>query len=944
MEPPPGHVILEQIGQGDRSGSRNHLQVGIEAGGPFVDAKHIYAAGGCGEFEQYALGMIRSDKGGYMELMMEQIRLSQGEITIDTEKETSYSVHIPNHNNSLEGAANMSYTEMLLGGDSTIENTYLQEGMSGWGASSITETGGSSNTSNQATTMECNSDLENVEAVYHRNLLETMQIECLPFSVAGLADPIAPTPHDETGLEEADIETKRTDGDEELTEEQIEDFILSEQIAASEGNNASIDSKYTPQIGMEFETKEDAQHFLCFYGFLAGFKPVITHTYRTTSRKRNNEITKIEIKCDRHGKTVTGESESTEQDMSVPQGAQDTKEKRNTNVHIKTDCKVVMVIKEKQNRWVIARLDLDHNHELVPDDSTQLFSGHKYMTDMEKGVIRTLNHNNIPTRKMIAILSYLRGSMTALPYKKKDVSNYRTKINRELTGNDMTQVLRFFQDKQKEDPSFFYKFEIGEDKKVKHMFWADAASIKYYEQYGDCVSFDTTYMTNKYNLPFAPFVGITGHGHTCLFACAFISDETAETFKWIFTTFLEAMGGKHPQTIITDQDKAMRSAIQQVFPDTVHRNCFFHIKSKCYQKNGNCFAKNIGLPEMFEDIVNCSLTVSEFEMDWKKMIEGYHLENNKYFCKMWETRDRFIPVYFKNDFFPFLQSTGRSEGTNSRFKDNVGSTYSVMSFLREYTRIMDQVRVSEELEDNESKKKRPKELMFGYTIEKQAQEIYNRNIFRKFQLQLKGTSKLNYKRAHKDHVFEVYPKANQRWRKRETGITSTTEEVQTGTHPVLRHNLLSRKAATLTSSAAKTDRTMQFVSDEIDRIQEKVNQMLSIEEDAPKTVLSNEADGESVESGSSRQLTEVLENPAAIKQKGRPKKPTRLKPLVEEIRKKMTKAEEKKTRRQRMEHPELDQVVHKSQQQGGFLMMAGVQKTAQNNQIGQMPKSFHPPY
>ncbi|WVZ88050.1 hypothetical protein U9M48_034607 [Paspalum notatum var. saurae] len=891
MEPPPGHVTLEQIGQGDRSGSRNQLQVGIEAGGPFVDAKHIYAAGGCGEFEQYALGIIRSDKR-----------------------------------------------------------------MSGWGASSITETGGSSNTSNQAMTMECNSDLENAEAVYHRNLLETMRIECLPFSMAGLADPIAPTPHDETGLEEADTETKRTDGDEELTEEQIEDFILSEQIAASEGNNASIDSKYTPQIGMEFETKEDAQHFLCFYGFLAGFKPVITHTYRTTSRKRNNEITKIEIKCDRHGKTVTGESESTEQDMSVPQGAQDTKEKRNTNVHIKTDCKVVMVIKEKQNMWVIARLDLDHNHELVPDDSTQLFSGHKYMTYMEKGVIRTLNHNNILTRKMIAILSYLRGSMTALPYKKKDVSNYRTKINRELTGNDMTQVLRFFQDKQKEDPSFFYKFEIGEDKKVKHMFWADAASIKYYEQYGDCVSFDTTYMTNKYNLPFAPFVGITGHGHTCLFACAFISDETAETFKWIFTTFLEAMGGKHPQTIITDQDKAMRSAIQQVFPDTVHRNCFFHIKSKCYQKNGNCFAKNIGLPKMFEDIVNYSLTVSEFEMDWKKMIEGYHLENNKYLCKMWETRDMFIPVYFKNDFFPFLQSIGRSEGTNSRFKDNVGSTYSVMSFLREYTRIMDQVRVSEELEDNESKKKRPKELMFGYTIEKQAQEIYNRNIFRKFQLQLKETSKLNYKRAHKDHVFEVYPKANQvrqvhrprrylaminltkgveeltcicgkfdkdgilcshilkvlveedvmvipekyllqRWRKRETGITSTTEEVQTWTHPVLRHNLLSRKAATLTSSAAKTDRTMQFVSDEIDRIQEKVNQMLSIEEDAPKTVPSNVADGESVESGSSRQLTEVLENPAAIKQKGRPKKPTRLKPLVEEIRKKMTKAEEKKNKK-----------------------------------------------
>ena len=69
-------------------------------------------------------------------------------------------------------------------------------------------------------------------------------------------------------------------------------------------------------------------------------------------------------------------------------------------------------------------------------------------------------------------------------------------------------------------------------------------------------------MINKCNLPFAPFVGVIGHGHTCLFGCAFICDETIETFKWVFKAFIEAMGGKHPATIITDQDAAMKSAIQ----------------------------------------------------------------------------------------------------------------------------------------------------------------------------------------------------------------------------------------------------------------------------------------------------------------------------------------------------------------------------------------------
>ena len=65
-------------------------------------------------------------------------------------------------------------------------------------------------------------------------------------------------------------------------------------------------------------------------------------------------------------------------------------------------------------------------------------------------------------------------------------------------------------------------------------------------------------MTNRYNLPFAPIVGISGHGHTLIFGCAFISDKTTDTFKWLFEAFLESMGGKHPKTIITDQDQAMR--------------------------------------------------------------------------------------------------------------------------------------------------------------------------------------------------------------------------------------------------------------------------------------------------------------------------------------------------------------------------------------------------
>ncbi|KAK1272213.1 Protein FAR1-RELATED SEQUENCE 5 [Acorus gramineus] len=34
-----------------------------------------------------------------------------------------------------------------------------------------------------------------------------------------------------------------------------------------------------------------------------------------------------------------------------------------------------------------------------------------------------------------------------------------------------------------------------------------------YESFSDVISFDSTYLTNKYDMPFAPFVGVNHHGH-----------------------------------------------------------------------------------------------------------------------------------------------------------------------------------------------------------------------------------------------------------------------------------------------------------------------------------------------------------------------------------------------------------------------------------------------
>ena len=51
---------------------------------------------------------------------------------------------------------------------------------------------------------------------------------------------------------------------------------------------------------------------------------------------------------------------------------------------------------------------------------------------------------------------------------------------------------------------------------VNNVFWVDTRSRATCESFGDVVTFDTTYLTNKYEMPFAVFVGVNHYGQTCL--------------------------------------------------------------------------------------------------------------------------------------------------------------------------------------------------------------------------------------------------------------------------------------------------------------------------------------------------------------------------------------------------------------------------------------------
>jgi hypothetical protein len=132
--------------------------------------------------------------------------------------------------------------------------------------------------------------------------------------------------------------------------------------------------------------------------------------------------------------------------------------------------------------------------------------------------------------------------MRIYAFGEKECRNFIAKERYLQLGTRGVGALRdYFIRMQSINDGFYFAMDFDDDARLKNVFWADARSRAIYEDFGDVVTFDTTYLTNKYEIPFAPFVGVNHHGQSILFGVVLISKENTETFVWLFETWLKCM-------------------------------------------------------------------------------------------------------------------------------------------------------------------------------------------------------------------------------------------------------------------------------------------------------------------------------------------------------------------------------------------------------------------
>jgi hypothetical protein len=317
------------------------------------------------------------------------------------------------------------------------------------------------------------------------------------------------------------------------------------------------------------------------------------------------------------------------------------------------------------------------------------------MNDDEKKLSELLQGIRVKPQSIMTIFRRLRGSSGNVKFGKKKLDNLKQAERIRKKNSDIEYTLKYIEKLQLSKPGFCCKMDVDAQGVVHSIFWTDARSRLDYRIFGEIICFDTTYSTNKYNMPFAPIIGINGHGRTIVFGWALLKNQRTETFKWLFQSLIEIMEGKKPKLILTDQDVAMKNAIEAVFPDAWHRFCIWHVL-KCLKDNMSFYmADNEGVEEFIIGLIMQSLTVTEFESGWKDMIAKYGCGDHDHIQRMWGAREMFVPAYFRGKFCPFTRTTGRSESFNSTFKEYVKRKDTIETFLKQYEIFQDNVMETE---------------------------------------------------------------------------------------------------------------------------------------------------------------------------------------------------------------------------------------------------------
>ncbi|XP_070007176.1 protein FAR1-RELATED SEQUENCE 11-like [Nicotiana sylvestris] len=283
--------------------------------------------------------------------------------------------------------------------------------------------------------------------------------------------------------------------------------------------------------------------------------------------------------------------------------------------------------------WIVVYFDNVHNHELLNHKEVKFLPAYRNIDIIDQKRILLLAKAGCSMSLIRRVLELEKGvDVGQLFFTKKDIRKFvqsQSSTNIEYDALELLKICKSLKDK---DVDFQYDFTVDACQRLENIIWTFGDSIRAYEIFGNV------------------------------------------SFLWL-------MNGKHPQTILTDQDLGLIEAIK--LPLTKHAFCIWHITSKF----STWFSFVLGSRYLqfkyeFRRLYEIG-SIEEFECQWKKLITKFDLESDSHIKLLYVNRASWALPYLKGYFFAGMTTTGRSESINAYLKRFLHARTSLKEFVEQ---------------------------------------------------------------------------------------------------------------------------------------------------------------------------------------------------------------------------------------------------------------------
>ncbi|KAK6913032.1 FAR1 DNA binding domain [Dillenia turbinata] len=471
-----------------------------------------------------------------------------------------------------------------------------------------------------------------------------------------------------------------------------------------------------PKLGMGFESEDHAYEFYNKYAGRVGFSVRKDYVNRS---KIDGAVASRRFTCHREGFR-----QKDKRDLNVKRPRKETR----------IGCLAQLVIaRQLDGVYRVTHFEEKHNHELVSPCRIRMLRSQKRSAESQTPEDNGEDGYNIQVESTSEVMDKEAGKQTNQGYSPIDYERkLQTRRMREMKEGEAEAIQNYLQGKQLKNRSFFHAIQVDVDGQMSNFLWIDPKMAVDYSDFGDVVCFDTTYTLNGDCRPFAYFIGVNHHKQMVIFGAAFLYDETVESFKWIFCTFIEAMSGKKPRTILTNQDSNISEAISSVMPETQHRICVWHVYQNAVKQLSHIFGCVGSFANDFSRCIFHHEEEEDFMNAWKEMLDAYGLWENVWLNEIFKEREKWAIAYGRNIFCADMLSAQFCEGFDSNLRKYLMCEVNVLQFYKQFGKLLTDWHYKE-LEANFDMNQNMPNLMGDVIMLKHARDAYTPKIFELFQ-------------------------------------------------------------------------------------------------------------------------------------------------------------------------------------------------------------------